>query len=279
MKNIISCSRRTDIPAFYYDWLQERLKEEYVNVKNPFNNKEYYVSLKPDETHSIVLWSKSFHNVINNPGYLSNYNLYFQFTITGYNNILEPNVIDYKDAVEQVYDLSNKYGPDKINFRFDPIILSTVGEINPTYDKIGKARLIMYERLIKDISSFGVKRCTISFVTYYKRAVNRLINNKIEYIDLSDDLKIKFTKRLVDISDKYDIQLYSCCNKVIENVNGINNGSCIDGKLLEKLFNEKCTKARDTGQRNNCGCSKSKDIGNYDMLCKHGCLYCYARPS
>lgn len=279
MKNIISCSRRTDIPAFYYDWLQERLKDEYVNVKNPFNNKNYYVSLKPDETHSIVLWSKNFQNVINSPGYLSNYNLYFQFTITGYNNILEPNVTDYKDAVKQVYDLSNKYGPDKINFRFDPIILSTVGEINPTYDKIGKARLIMYEKLIKEISSFGVKRCTISFITYYKRAVNRLINNKIEYIDLSDDLKIKFTKRLVDISDKYDIQLYSCCNPIIENVNGINNGSCIDGKLLEKLFNEKCTKARDTGQRNNCGCSKSKDIGNYDMLCKHGCLYCYARPS
>ena len=38
VKQIISCSRRTDIPAFYYDWLQEVLKKgeiENRNVKFP----------------------------------------------------------------------------------------------------------------------------------------------------------------------------------------------------------------------------------------------------
>ena len=29
---IISASRRTDIPAFYWEWFQKRLQEQYVPV-------------------------------------------------------------------------------------------------------------------------------------------------------------------------------------------------------------------------------------------------------
>ena len=32
---IISASRRTDIPAFYADWLLTRIREGYVFVRNP----------------------------------------------------------------------------------------------------------------------------------------------------------------------------------------------------------------------------------------------------
>jgi len=91
---IISCSRRTDIPAFYYDWLQECLKNKYAVVKNPYNKSTYMVDLSCEKVHSICLWSKSFANVLKDPKYLSLYNLYFQFTITGYSKFLEPNVID-----------------------------------------------------------------------------------------------------------------------------------------------------------------------------------------
>ena len=34
---IISASRRTDIPTYYSDWLFNRIKEEYVLVRNPMN--------------------------------------------------------------------------------------------------------------------------------------------------------------------------------------------------------------------------------------------------
>ncbi len=132
MLEIISCSRRTDIPAFYYDWLQECLKNKYVMVKNPYNKSTYMVDLSPGRVHSICLWSKSFANVLKNPGYLSLYNLYFQFTITGYSKFLEPNVVDTNEAVRQMEQLAERYSPQQINWRFDPIILSIRGEKEPT---------------------------------------------------------------------------------------------------------------------------------------------------
>ena len=34
---IISASRRTDIPAFYSEWLFNRINEGYLMVRNPMN--------------------------------------------------------------------------------------------------------------------------------------------------------------------------------------------------------------------------------------------------
>ena len=54
---IISCSRRTDIPAFLMDWVIEKINLGYVDVVNPFNrNQVYRVSLRPDDVKCWVWW-------------------------------------------------------------------------------------------------------------------------------------------------------------------------------------------------------------------------------
>ena len=35
---IIHASMRTDIPAFYYEWFTNRIREGYVRVRNPYQN-------------------------------------------------------------------------------------------------------------------------------------------------------------------------------------------------------------------------------------------------
>ena len=41
---ILNISGRTDIVAFYSDWLINRLKEGFVDVRNPFNPKDECMS-------------------------------------------------------------------------------------------------------------------------------------------------------------------------------------------------------------------------------------------
>jgi hypothetical protein len=43
-------SRRTDIPAFYAEWMVRRLREGYCTVADPYNrNQVTWVSLKPED--------------------------------------------------------------------------------------------------------------------------------------------------------------------------------------------------------------------------------------
>lgn len=58
-KMIISASRRTDIPTYYSEWLFNRLKEEYVLVRNPMNIHQIgQISLSPDAVDGIVFLDK-----------------------------------------------------------------------------------------------------------------------------------------------------------------------------------------------------------------------------
>jgi hypothetical protein len=283
IKTVISASRRTDMPAFYYKWLQEMLAKGSVELPNPiFQNKTYIVDLKPENVHSIVLWSKDFKNVLKEPSLLENYNLYFQYTINNYSKVLEPNVPEYKDTLMVLEGLLKKYDPKQFNIRFDPIIISKMGEINPTIDKPGKARLIVFEQLCKDIKALGMEKCkvTTSYLELYGHVKNIIEKSELGIIHLKEEQQVLFFERMVEIANKYDITLYSCASPTLQKVNGMKMGHCVDGELLETLFGGKVKKSKDKGQRQACGCTYSKEIGVYGrnkngMKCLHGCMYCY----
>jgi hypothetical protein len=57
---IISASRRTDIPAFYAEWMIHRLREGYCTVANPYNrNQVARISLKSEDVDAIVFWTRN----------------------------------------------------------------------------------------------------------------------------------------------------------------------------------------------------------------------------
>lgn len=281
VKQIISCSRRTDIPAFYYDWLQEVLKKGEIEKRNvKFPDVVYRYDLNPEAVKCIVLWSKNFDNVAKNPGVLKDYNLIFNYTITGYSIALEPNVPTYKESINTIEKLLKTYRPEQVRPRFDPIILSLEGEVNPTPEKIGKARLNQFEMTCRDLSSLGINNLTFSFLDLYPHVRKRLSDANFNFIDMNDNLKIRFTEKLYDISRKYNVDLFSCADSLIESVPGINKGHCIDAKLIRGLFPscDKVSAAKDSSQRKACGCAKSIDIGGY-LECNHKCIYCYQKTS
>lgn len=79
---IISASRRTDIPAFYWEWFQKRLQEQYVLVRNPLNlHQVSRISLRPEVVDGLVFWTKNPEPMLKQLSVLDAYTYYFQFTL------------------------------------------------------------------------------------------------------------------------------------------------------------------------------------------------------
>lgn len=282
MKTVISASRRTDLPAFYYDWLQTALQTGQAELTNPrFPQKTYQVDLRPEKVHSVVLWSKNLQNVLKKPMYLENYNLYFQYTVNNYDRVLEPGVPEYKESLKTLGELLKKYRPEQFNMRFDPVIISTAGELSATPVQPGRARLQCFTRFCRDLRALGMRGCriTTSYIVFYYHVKKRLAEAGISLSCPDDRLLPLFFARMAEIAADYGFGLYSCSIPFAEQVPGLKKGSCIDGELLTGLFGGRVSKAKDTGQRITCGCSKSTDVGSYAQICGAGCLYCYAKSS
>jgi hypothetical protein len=266
MKIIISASRRTDIPAFYTNWFINSLKQGFVDVKHPYAKKWQRISLKPEDIGAVVFWSKNYSPLLRRIQEIEKRvtNLFFHFTITG-NEILEPNVPHYIEAIKDFIFISKRYSPKHIIWRFDPICITDELSFDYYQDK--------FVRCAERLQGYTDK-CYISFVNLYKKVIINLkkyVNQKP--LKINEITKRKFAYKLACIAEKYNIKLYSCCNDYLLSEK-VGKASCINGHYLSHLFNI-FVDTRSAPTRKECACTKSIDIGKYNT-CFHGCIYCYA---
>ncbi|MHA1231943.1 MAG: DUF1848 family protein [Candidatus Helarchaeota archaeon] len=271
MRTVISASRRTDIPAFYLDWFLERIYQGYVLVRNPFYPSQISkVSLKKSDVHSIVFWSKDFSYFLKKSDEFVDYNLFFIFTINS-ESIWEPNVVKLDKRLDQLENLVEIYGPEFIEYRFDPIVLWY--QDDEITDNLGS-----FYDIIDKVSELGINNCVINFVDWYRKSVLRAKKYGLRYYDPPLKEKIEIIRPLALYCKNRGIKMYSCCKPELTVVENVYPSKCIDGEKLSRLFHEKCSTAK-ASTRENCGCTKSKDIGDYrEQICKHACIYCYAHP-
>jgi hypothetical protein len=273
---IISASRRTDIPAFYSRWFFNRLKAKYVDVANPFNpNQVRRVNLKPEDVDAIVFWTRNSRPILK---YLSEidrlgYGYYFLYTITGYPKELEENLPSLEAAIRTFKELSNRIGPKRVIWRYDPIILSSITDRE--YHRHN------FERIASGLSGH-TKRVIISFVDIYKkvrRKIRKLSDEKgIEWYDIESQNAAKLAADLKEIAGSHGFEIQSCAEDIDLSSSGIIPGKCIDNELINVLFDLNLPYKKDPHQRKRCLCTRSVDIGAYDT-CGYRCVYCYANSS
>ena len=279
---IISCSRRTDIPAFLMDWVLEKIQIGYVDVINPFNRKQVSrISLKNNDVKCWVWWSKNFKDWIamykKHPQAFKSYKgHYFQFTINSPSELEQNLTISLEERFSQLKWLINEFGSNAISFRFDPIILHRRKD-----EKRIRSNLDKFEYIIENVSALGLKEMTYSFATIYSKVNNRLQKRGFIPIDPPLDKKKEILNALLGICRRYKMQMEACCQPDLIETLEIKQAHCIDANKIEHLIGEDMQKIRDSGQRKGCGCFKSRDIGGYSGIfrCKHNCAYCYASPA
>lgn len=158
---ILSVSRRTDIPAFYSDWFFNRLQAGFVDVRNPMNIHQISrIKISPDVVDCIVFWTKNPKKMLDRLDELSGYNYYFQFTINPYDKQIEHYVPQKSEVIATFQALSMKIGPEKVIWRYDPILLTNKIDVN--------YHIKYFNELAKRLNGY-TNRCVISFVDLYKK--------------------------------------------------------------------------------------------------------------
>lgn len=288
--NIISASRRTDVPAFFASWLKKRLNDGFVVIKNPYNSKQTkLISLKEKDVFCFVFWTKNPVPVLEFYSTLKKYPHYFLITITGYGRAIEPNVPE-KDfvisAIKKLY--SDGLEGSAVVWRYDPIIITDAFSFQWHYSN--------FEAIASALTSY-VDTCIISFFDTYDQNLSHwdpLLKYSLNEI-------YDFSANLAAIAKKYGITLQTCSELLDLDELAIQHGACIDStriaqiRLLQGFTNtneslypnesqcQVCNDAfihkqrkKDYNQRSACLCAKSIDIGAYHT-CGHGCKYCYAK--
>jgi DNA repair photolyase len=268
--NIISASRRTDIPAFYMPWLMNRLQVGYASYPNPFSGQVHTVSLQSNDVHSIVFWSKNYGRFL---PYLDEivergYRFYFHYTITGVLRRLEPHVPDWQQSVQVFRALAERTSPRHLQWRFDPILFT---------HELGAEFYVERFRSIATALAGATRRCYFSFAIFYDKVKRQLRQAGIRFREPSLEEKQALVQAMADAADDCGITLYACCEDAL--VTGkVQKAHCVDGDLLAELYPDRPLMAKSRPTRQQCGCIASRDIGMYDT-CPHGCVYCYANQS
>ena len=237
---ILSVSRRTDVPNYYSDWFVNRIKEGFLYVRNPMNAHQISrIDLSPDVVDCIVFWTKNPANMMEKLECLKDYVYYFQFTLTGYGKDIEPNLPNKREELISTFKaLSKKIGKEKVIWRYDPILISKRYTID------------LYAKTQRNTKELGIRQMT-------------------------NDEMISLAVQMVQIASKYNLVIESCAEQInLHNV-GVQHGSCIDKKLIEKILGCKLIGEKDKNQREECGCFESVEVGAYNT-CLNGCKYCYA---
>ena len=253
---IISVSRREDIPSWKSDWFYEKLKKGSVILMNNFSGTPYEVSFK--KTKFAVFWTKNPRPMMERLGEIP-FKFYFQFTLNDYPEY-ELKVPPLEERIKTFIELSKKIGKRRVIWRFDPIIVDNL---------INEDDLLSRIKKIGDQLHPYTEKLVFSFVDPYKKL-------GFEFKEISDDIKIRIAKQLIEFNKEWELELSTCAEVI--NLDGIKHNKCIDPELIQEICGKQkwITDTKDKTQRVACGCSKSSDIGTFKS-CKHKCLYCYAQ--
>ena len=284
-KIILSASRRTDIPAFYLSWFMDGIDRGWFDVINPYNRKVSQVPAGVEQVHSIVFWSKDFGPFLEGQYgeklVSRGYHLFFNFTVNSEEALLEPRVPPLVVRLDQMADLCRRFGPEVINWRFDPLCFYATPRTGPV-DNLGN-----FEKIAKVAAQLGIRRCITSFMDHYAKIKKRTAAiSGFQFEDPCLETKKTVCLAMQKTLAKNGICLQICCEKELlaslPKGAGIEPGSCISADLLMSLFGGRVLRRRDSGQRlaAGCGCQVSRDIGSYAWHpCFHNCLFCYANPT
>ena len=270
---IINTGMRTDIPAFYSEWLMNRIREGFVYVRNPYYRLQVSkYSLSPDVVDCLAFCTKNPYPMIKYVDELKEkYNMFWFVTITPYGKDLEPNVPPFETVIQDFKILSNKIGKNAVALRYDPILINKEYSVDKHIE--------MFDKIAKSLKGY-TEDVTISFLDLYEK-VKR---NAPDIRPPTNEEQKYIAREFVKIGKENNMIIHGCCENPNLKEVGIDITGCMSQEIVEKAigFNLKAPSGQSKRIVTNenkgkaiCNCLMGNDIGAYNS-CMHLCKYCYA---
>ena len=240
---ILQTGQRTDIPAFYGQWLINRIREGFVDVRNPYNPLQVTrYPINQEVVDGIAFCTKNPLPFIPLLNEIVDYRQYWHMTITPYGTDIEPYVPTYTSVIEGFKHISKQLNSQSMVWRYDPIILTneyTVDFHCESFYKMAQA----------------LKSYTDTVVVSFLDIFDKVAQNFPEGYRPSLDVQTKIIKEFVSIAHSNHMNLKTCGEGEIFKERGADTEGCLT-----------------------LDCYLHGDIGAYDS-CSHFCRYCYANTN
>lgn len=258
---ILNVSGRTDIVAFYSKWFLNRLKEGYVDVRNPFNP-NLISRINFEDVDLILFCTKNPIPIIDK---LDDIKIpyIFHITITPYKNDIEPNLPSKSDIIEAVKKISTTIGIENVYVRYDPIFISE--KYNTEY------HIKAFTKLCSLLKGY-VNTIIVSFIDNYQNVRKNL--PYLKYRSFTEEDYKLIGENFSKITKNNNMVVQTCFEERNLTEYGFTKGECMSKELAFKLTG-KTYKKWQARKGNACNCVELVDIGMYNS-CNHLCKYCYA---
>ena len=273
--NVISASRRTDIPAFHSRWFMNRMRAGYAEVVSPFGGGRYRVSLATEEVIAIVFWTKNAGPILGHLGELKDLGHCFTFlyTINAYPTSIEPGVPEQSHTISVLSAMAKQFPDAIIRWRYDTIVLTE--KLDRQWHEKN------FRNLCRELAPF-TSECIFSFCDYYRKTIANMQRRVPDHRRPGDDECKEISRDLTHIASERGITLLSCAHDFLVS-DSVGAAACIDSAVLSKVVDTEARRGavralKKAPSRKGCNCAASRDIGAYDT-CGHGCVYCYANTN
>lgn len=177
-------------------------------------------------------------------------------------------MVDAQRSVGHMKLLRERYGPRAAVWRYDPIVFSSVTPLD-----FHRRNFAQLARSLEGATDEVV----VSFAQIYKKTQRNMKWAAKEFgftwEDPADEVKLALAEELATIAQQHGMQLSMCAQEAYL-APGVQAAHCVDGQRLAEIAGHPIA-AGIKGNRPECLCFQSRDIGEYDT-CPHGCVYCYA---
>lgn len=242
-----SLSRWTDVPAAKWEWFRERLQSGVLQAFDPRTGVPDWWSLHPEQTHSLVFWTKDPRNLVRDFDLIKSHPIKAHVTLTGWRE--EEHGAPHADVVAlDATFLADHIGKKNVTWRFSPVPLLTPDVIFDRFERIAR------------MMRTATENCFLSFLQF-----NDLMLETREALE-----RTRIAATLTEIASQYGIRVWLCNDDKSTlrlsrwDTEKVTKGVCVPCEGDKKPASEAC------------GCAIMVDPFTFNESCTMGCTYCYA---